>query len=190
VSELRLEVSADLLTGAVEEAAEAWGGQLGRQGSGGELVLPVQAGLRHGLLRGRFEVAPQGGGSRLALTVDEIDWQVHRPAVAMLALGAAAAAVLVLWPFLPALQALLPLALVVAVGAWFLVIARLQNRGPEEFLALVEALAGASREPPLDAPSEPHPPGGTPVEQPPRNLAGEPRDPAGDSRPKVPRSWG
>ena len=54
--------------------------------------------------------------------------------------------VTVLWPLVPALQPLLPAGLVFAVGAWFLIVTRLQNRGVEEFLELVEVMAAGAGE--------------------------------------------
>jgi hypothetical protein len=186
---MRHEAQPDELTDAVAEAADAWGGGFQRHGQGGDLVLPVQAGLRHGRLEGRVEVRPDETGSRLTLTVERIDYRVHRPAMIILLLGAAAGLVLVLWPFVPGLEGLLPIALILVVGAWFLVVSRLQNRGAEEFLATVESFAGSGdARPPRPPGKRRRKPPVVPAE-PTGGPEGEPGETGLDPRPTEPRSW-
>jgi hypothetical protein len=124
---------------AVEEVGGFWGAEWQRQGTGGELELPVQAGLRHGLLRVAVATAAlDGGGTRLELRVVEQRWVLHRPAVGLLVVAGLGSLAAVAWPFLPALGGVVPLALVLAVGAWLGVLSRLRNRGLAELLAEVE----------------------------------------------------
>lgn len=137
-AERRLRSARDLeaaLT-AVAAAADDWGGEWRREGTGGRLDLPAQAGLRHGLLqlavRGRDEGAR---GSELAFALTEERWLLHRPAVALLLAAALGGVAILLWPFVPGLGGLVPLALVLGVGAWLVVVSRLRHHGLTEFLA-------------------------------------------------------
>ncbi|HVS02524.1 MAG TPA: hypothetical protein VMT16_07125 [Thermoanaerobaculia bacterium] len=139
-----LPVPPEAAAAAVEAELPHWGGSWQRQGLAGAFELPVQAGLRHGLLRGRLEAAPHPHGATVQVAVEEEIWRLHRPAAALLAAAAAAAVAGVLWPFFPWLAGLLPLALVLSLGAWFLVLTRLRHHGAEELLGAVEA---ATREP-------------------------------------------
>lgn len=125
----------------MEKAAEAWGAEWSR--SGGRLVMPVTAGLRDGRLAGRLWVEPAAAGSAVVLRVEERTDRLRTRAVALLVLAAAGGLIGMLWPFFPALLPFLPLALVLVVGAWFLVISRLTTSGPEELLELVRELAAA-----------------------------------------------
>lgn len=128
---------------ALGEEVAAWGGAWRPHGTdGGELTLPVLAGLRAGRLEARAEVSALGGGSRLVLVETAADWRLQAPAVAILALAALASLAVVLWPFFPQLGGLLPLALVLAVAAWLFVVARLRNQGLEELLAAVAERLG------------------------------------------------
>ena len=140
-----------LVLEAVERAAEDWGaGWRADDGDrpGGRLELPVSAGLRHGRLTARVEVTharPDEAASEVTLTAERSEYHLWTPAVVILLIAAAGALLTVLWPFFP--EALLPAAPVGAIlglSAWFLIITRLQNRGAEEFLALVVAHAGAT----------------------------------------------
>lgn len=129
---------------AAREAIESWSGEWGEEKEAGydRIRLPVQAGLRWGVASGSVRTRSEGGGTRLELTLQPPDWSLHLPAVAVLLLAAIAAVAVVLWPFFPALGPLVPLGLLAALGAWFLVVARLQNRGPEELLDTVAAILG------------------------------------------------
>src|SRR6202035_4423021 len=125
-------------------AAERWGAELEPDGGGashGRLRLPVTAGLRRGWLAGSLGVDPVGpAGSRMVFQVAESDYHLQLGSVAVLAIGAAGALVVVLWPFFPQLTPLAPFGALLALCAWFLV-ARLHGSGPEEFLETVAATA-------------------------------------------------
>lgn len=127
---------------AVSQAAEAWGAEWSRQG--GRLAFPVSAGLRYGRVVARAWVEPASEGSQLVLRVEERAYQLRTQAVVVLLIAAAGALTGLLWPFFPALLPLVPLGLVLALGAWFLVISRLTINGPEDFLELVRDFATRS----------------------------------------------
>ena len=130
---------------AAEEAIELWGGVL-RPDDGG-FHLPVQAGLRRGQLRGRVTVEKASDGATLVLEVEDAAYHLHGSAVAILSLAGAAGVAIVLWPWFPRLLELLPVALVLAAGAWLLVLSRLQNRGTEELFATIDELLAHDEEP-------------------------------------------
>lgn len=142
----RLPGEPGVVLAAVGRAAEDWGGQWERGGSGGRLELPVAAGLRHGWMRARLDVRslpPEEGEARTeaVLTPEAASYRLWTPAVVVLLIALGGGALTVLWPFFPRLLPAAPIGAILALSAWFLVIARLQNRGPEEFLALVAAHA-------------------------------------------------
>ncbi len=122
---------------AAAHAADLWGAGWERAIDGGRLELPVTAGVRHGVLTGRIKVEAAGAGSRVTFSVDQSRYRLNLPAVVVLAFGALGGIGTTLWPFYPKLLAVAPLAVVLALAAWFLVVARLRSSGPEEFLELV-----------------------------------------------------
>ena len=156
---LRLQTTRDRAAAlaAVASTVNDWNGEWTAAADGGDLRLPVEAGLRRGFVRGRVTATAASAGSELALEIVEARWWVHRIAVALL-LGAAVPAMAgVLWPFVPAVAPLVPLGLVLGAAAWLAILARLRHRGPAEFLsdvegALEEAKTGAA------APAEETPP--------------------------------
>ena len=118
---------------------EDWQGEWTASGEGGELRVPVEAGLRRGFLHARATATSADRGSELAIEVIETRWWIHRTAAALL-LGAAVPAIAgILWPFFPAVAPLVPLGLVLAVASWLAILARLRHRGAAEFVADVEA---------------------------------------------------
>jgi hypothetical protein len=119
---------------ALADAVEAWGGLWQGGIDGARVELPVVAGLRRGRLSGHVAVEPHGAGSRVAFTVEASRWSLHKPALAILGVGAAGGLVGLLWPWVPELAALAPLAAFFAFLAWFLVVARLRTSGPRELL--------------------------------------------------------
>ena len=120
----------------VAMTADTWGGLWQAEGrGGGRLGLPVEAGLRRGWVAGRLTVEPTDLGSRLTYNVDKSDYKVQKPAALILLIAAAGAMVTLIAPWIPALLGLVPLGLLLCLGAWFFVIARLRNSGPEEFFA-------------------------------------------------------
>ena len=64
-------------------------------------------------------------------------YRVNKQAVVILVAGAISGLVLMLWPFFPALLGFAPVAIVLALIAWFLVVSRLRMAGPREFLDTV-----------------------------------------------------
>ncbi len=127
----------------VAMAAEAWGGVWQAEGtSGGRLGLPVMAGLRRGWVAGQLTVERSGDGSRLTYRVDQGDYKVQKAAALTLFVASLGAVVTIIAPLFPTLLRLVPISIVICLMAWFFVVARLRNSGPEEFF---EDLA---REPP------------------------------------------
>lgn len=123
----------------MERAAEVWGAEWSRQG--GRLALPVSAGLRSGRVEARLWTEPAAAGSVLVLRVEQTAYRLRTNAVVVLGIAAAGALTTVVWPLFPRLLPLVPLGLVLAVGAWFLVITRLATSGPEDFLEVVRQAA-------------------------------------------------
>ncbi|MCH9650761.1 MAG: hypothetical protein K0U98_21205 [Deltaproteobacteria bacterium] len=140
---------------AVEELAQEWGGEWDARGSlEGQLTLPVSAGLRRGWVRGMVTVekTPDANTSRLVLRLDESHYFVDRAAVFLLSLSAAGGLFTMVWPFFghgrPGLLALAPMAALLTLGGWFLVVSRLQQSGPDDFLgSITEGLQAAPGEP-------------------------------------------
>lgn len=144
----RLEVQVALtiaeLPQALATAADAWGAEWSGDSAsgasnpnGGRLVLPVVFGLRRGVLVGRVDFTPAGDGVRIGWQLEESHLEVQRASVAVLALAVVALLPALAWPFQPRLLALLPFAAVMGLLAWWLVLSRLENSGPEEFFASV-----------------------------------------------------
>jgi len=134
--EHRIELAEDPVTSLnlVAQAAESWGGIWQPESRhNGRLGLPVVAGLRYGWVAGELSAKPSGSGSRLIYRVDKSDYQLQKSTASFLLLAGLGAAVTVVAPFMPSLLSLVPLGIILSVGAWFLVIARLRNSGPEEF---------------------------------------------------------
>jgi len=121
---------------AVERAAELWGAEWDRLGTGGRLELPVHAGVRFGRVSGRLWTEPERQGTTLVFRTESSDYSLKRGAVAMLGVGGLGAVALILWPLFPQLLALAPMALVFAIIAWLVIASRLQSAGVEDFLQL------------------------------------------------------
>jgi hypothetical protein len=122
---------------ALRQAAEDWGAEFRREGSGGRLRLPVVHGLRRGLVTGTVTVEPAGDGSRVVFRPEEAVSYVHTQAVVVLLFAVIGALLTVIWPFFPKLLPVAPFGAILALGGWFLVISRLRTSGPDEFLAAV-----------------------------------------------------
>jgi hypothetical protein len=130
---------------ALNAAAAAWGASWTESATGGDLVLPIVAALRRGVLHARVEVQPRPDGALIVLSETGRAVELNRGAVAVLGIGAVAGALLVLWPFYPQLLVAAPLAAVLAFLAWFMVVSRLRMSGPDEFLGEVLAATRESR---------------------------------------------
>lgn len=121
----------------VQQTADDWGAGWSRSGTGGRLELPVQAGLRHGLVSANLSTERGHNGTTIVVRVESSRYALKAGAVSILAVGGLGALALVLWPIYPRLLAAAPLALILSVVAWLFVASRLQNSGVEEFLDLV-----------------------------------------------------
>jgi hypothetical protein len=139
-----LDISQEAALAAVGRTAEDWGAEYQPSGAGGQLHLPVLAGLRRGLVTGAVEVSPAAGGSRVVFRPERSVYYLQTSAVVVLLVALTGGLLTVLWPFFPELLAVAPFGAVLALGGWFLVISRLRTSGPEEFLAAV-AVHGESR---------------------------------------------
>jgi hypothetical protein len=129
----------------LKQTAEDWDAELQVDGfGGGRLHLPVLAGLRRGLMSGRVEVRPAGAGSRVTFRPETSSYYVQTQAVLILVLAVAGGLLTVFWPFFPQLLSVAPFGAIVALGGWFLVVARLRTSGPDDFLEAVAAQADGS----------------------------------------------
>ena len=118
----------------VAMAADAWGGMWQAEGrGGGRLGLPVIAGLRRGWVAGQLTVERSGDGSLLTYRVDQGEYKVQKAAALILLVAGLGAGVTIVAPLFPALLNLVPISIVLCLIAWFFVVARLRNSGPEEF---------------------------------------------------------
>ncbi len=122
---------------ALARAAADWGAEWTPERGGGRLVLPVIFGLRRGVAVGRVDIAASGAGSKLTWRLETSELELHRSAVGLLTLSAVVLLIASAWPFHPPLLALAPFAAVVGLLAWWLVVSRLRNSGPEDFFAVV-----------------------------------------------------
>jgi len=122
-----------------------WGGDWTATDSGGEVALPVAAGLRRGLIEGTVTVSPREGGCTVTLEVTATAYSLNWVAVSILTFGATGGLVLLLWPLFPQLLALAPLAAIAAFSSWFLVASRLRTSSPEDYLrALAKDVNGTA----------------------------------------------
>jgi hypothetical protein len=153
----RIAASPDRVWTAMGRAADAWraewdpGGAPGGVGTG-RLRLPVTAGIRYGVIDAEVSVEPvvasrAGGVGKQGEEITEVAFRplsslyfVNTTVLAILVFSALGGLLLVIWPFFPeaGLDRVAPLGVVVALVGWFLVVSRLENRGPEEFFELVE----------------------------------------------------
>ena len=140
--EVRVALPIAELPQALSAAAADWGAEWTSDSSlppsnrsGGRLVLPVVFGLRRGVLVGRVDFEPSGDGARVVWQLEESHLELQRASVAVLAMAVLALVPALAWPFNPKLLSLLPFAVVMGLLAWWLVLSRLENSGPEEFFA-------------------------------------------------------
>lgn len=138
---VELEASPESTLASLAMAAELWGADWQPRSSGGTLWLPVVRGLWRGVERCHVTVSRSGSGSAVELTVEESWHRLNRPAVVVLLFGGAGGLIVAFWPFFPGLMPLLPVAVVLALAAWLLVVARLRSSHPGDFLNLVAEVA-------------------------------------------------
>ncbi len=146
---IEIDASAEVVSRALDQAAGEWGGKWEAAGDGGELWIPVSAGLRRGYWSGSILVAASPsspGGVRLSVEPKDVRLRVNRGGAIIMLFGALGGVVAVVWPFFPSLLHLGPMAIVMAIAAWLLVSAHIRNSGLEEFLETVEAIAGSGPE--------------------------------------------
>lgn len=136
---LELAVRPDAALSAVRRAAEDWGAELEK----GRLHLPVVLGLKRGVVSGPLRVEATEEGARVVFQQEESHLYVQRASVFVLLVAIVGALATVLWPFFPELLPLSPFGAILALGGWFLVLSRLRTSGPDEFLLMVGAQAGA-----------------------------------------------
>lgn len=134
---VELEVTPAAALESLAAAADLWGASWQPESAGGTLRLPVVRGLWRGVEQCHVAVEPTRSGSTVELTVEERWLQVNRSAVVVLLFGGAGGLTVALWPFFPELMPLLPVAVVLALVAWLLVVARLRSSDPGDFLKLV-----------------------------------------------------
>ncbi len=130
---------------ALNTTVAAWGAAWTENAGGGDLGAPRgrRAAPRPGPWPGR-DRARSATARWSGLREAERRLEINQSAVAVLAIGALAGVLLLLWPFFPRLLAAAPLAAVLAFLAWFMVVSRLRTSGPEEFLDQVRQAAGES----------------------------------------------
>ena len=116
----------------LEELAENWGGSF--EAKKGRLELPVQAGLRSGVVIAEVEALVSREGSKLRIKILEEHYLLDRVATGSLGIAAVAAIATLVLPFFPRAWVLLPPALVIAIASWLFIVARLKSRGLEDFL--------------------------------------------------------
>lgn len=137
-----LAVSPEKALAAVRGTAEMWGAEFQPRGyTGGELRMPVVAGMRRGLVTGAVEIRAEAEGSRVVFLPETSIYYVQTASVMVLLLAVAGALLTLLWPFYPKLLAVAPFGAILALGGWFLVVSRLRTSGPDEFLAAVAVAA-------------------------------------------------
>lgn len=134
---LELQAQASEVLDEIAEAAEIWDADWRREGTGGHLDLPVDIGLKQGLLRGTVKTRQTGDTVEVVYTVTEEHYRLRTAAVVVLLFGAAGGLLLVLVPLYPQLFRLAPAALLFSVAAWFMVSSQIRTRGPHEFLDLL-----------------------------------------------------
>jgi len=133
---------------AIGAAAEDWGAEFEPRGAGGELRLPVVAGLRRGMLSGPVAVEAARPGARVVFRPVAQDYYLETSAVAVLLMAAAGALLSMAWPLFPSLLPTAPFGVVLALSGWFLVLSRRRGRGAADFLASIAIAAHPNASPP------------------------------------------
>lgn len=144
--EIEVPLDPDGALDKLEAAAEAWGAEWHRRGTGGRLGVPVAAGLRSGWLESEVRTERSHGGTRVCFFAEKESYHLQASAVFVLILGAVCGLFLVVAPLLEKLVALAPIALLFVVLAWLLVASRLKNRSIDDYFDLFYGMA-TSHEP-------------------------------------------
>ena len=107
--------------------------------------MPISAGVHRGLVVGEISCSESdGGGCLLELDIETEIYEVHRPAVGILALGGVGGLLTVIAPLFPALLPLLPVALLMLFLAWFLVLSQLRHRNLKDFFDQISRATGTA----------------------------------------------
>ncbi len=138
-----LPVRPDAALSALRRAVDDWGAELRTENGESWLDLPVVHGLKRGYVSGRVRVEAREEGARIAFQPEETRLYVQTASIFILTAAILGALPTILWPFFPGLLPLAPFGAILALGGWFLVLSRLRNSGPAEFLVMVEAQAEA-----------------------------------------------
>ncbi len=134
--EIELDLTPDEALEALSDGADAWNGTWHRQGTGGQLTLPVAAGVRYGVLYGSVSVQPSGEGVRVTYHVDRSEYATNAGAVGILALGTLGVLAMLAWPLLPGTSPnLAGSGFILILLAWLVVGRKLRHRGAADFLA-------------------------------------------------------
>jgi hypothetical protein len=136
----RVAADPDRALAAVGEAAEIWGGEWQRLGTGGRIELPVTVGIRHGYIEGEVTTARDGDATEVTVHVERSDYNLHWPSFMVLLFGAVGGLGIVAAPFFPALFPLAPAGVILSLAAWFMVASRVRTRAEREFFELVDEL--------------------------------------------------
>ena len=132
----------DLLARSAENWGALWQEEEGHRG---RLGMPVSAGIRQGWVAGPVEARAldsEPGRCRLIFTTEVGEYRVDRAAVMVLLIAGFAGILTLLAPFFPKLWPFVPLGFVLGLAAWLMVVARLRNSGPEDFLRSLADEAG------------------------------------------------
>lgn len=131
---IRFDASPERVLDAVAHVAELWGAEFDRRGTGGHLEAPVAAGLRRGVVEAQVETRGAGGATHLTLRTTKESYQLQTREIMVLLMGAAGGLFMVVVPFAPHLFDLLPMAGILLLLAWFLVVSRVRHRNLRDFL--------------------------------------------------------
>ena len=134
--EIELELTPEEALEALSDGAEAWNGTWHRQGTGGQLTLPVAAGVRSGVFHGSVSVRSTGAGVHVLFHVERSEYSTNAAAVGILALGALGVLAMLAWPLLPGTSPnLAGSGFILILLAWLVVGSRLRHRSAADFLA-------------------------------------------------------
>lgn len=123
----------------VARQAELWDADWqGVDGTSGKIGLPITAGLRRGWVEGTVRSESLGAErSRLVFEPEHDEYRIDRGSVMILGAAAFGCLITMVAMFVPKILPLLPMGILLAFGGYLVVIARLRNSGPEEFLESV-----------------------------------------------------
>ncbi len=146
--EICLALTPDEALEALSGRSEAWNGAWNRHGSGGQLTLPVAAGVRAGIVHGTVSVERSPAGVRVVFHVERSEYTTNVAAVGLLGLGALGVLAMLAWPLLPGTSPnLAGSGFVLILLAWLVVGSKLRHRNVDDFLAGLGPGASAMQDP-------------------------------------------